>query len=227
MSNRAKLTAISAAVIAFAVAGVAFGAIPGANGVIASCYSQATGTWRPIDVEKSPADKCKASEKQLSWNQQGTKGDKGDTGPQGPAGPAGPAGPEGPAGPAGPAGPSGPAGTSAGFSSSVDSVTLAGRTSVLSKTLPAGKYILVATVELENKDLDSTSWGSCDLSRQSGIIASTGTHIVDDIADLESLTMTGAIDHGGGSILIACTETQANVDVRTASLVAVKVDTLG
>jgi len=109
----------------------------------------------------------------------------------------------------------------------VGSVTLAGRTSVLSKTLPAGKYLLFATVELVNKDLDSTSWGSCDLSRQAGTIAATGVHSVDDIADYETLSMTTALDHTGGSILLACTETQANVDVESASLLAIEVGSIG
>lgn len=113
------------------------------------------------------------------------------------------------------------------YSASASSVTLAGRTSVLSKTLPAGKYLLFATVELVNRDLDSTSWGSCDLSRQAGTIASTGTHIVDDIADYETLSMMSALDHTGGSILLACTETQANVDVESASLLAIEVGSLG
>ena len=85
MTRNPKLAAAAVVAAVLALAGVAFGAIPGANGVITSCYSQATGTWRPIDVEKSPADKCKAAEKQLSWNQQGPKGDKGDAGLQGPA----------------------------------------------------------------------------------------------------------------------------------------------
>jgi hypothetical protein len=113
-----------------------------------------------------------------------------------------------------------------GFSASVGTVILAGRTSVLSKTLPPGKYLLFVTVELANKDLDSTSWGSCDLSRQAGTIAATGAHIV-DIADYETLSMTAAVDHGGGSILLACTEVQANVDVDSATLLALEVGSLG
>ena len=111
--------------------------------------------------------------------------------------------------------------------STTGSQELAGRTSVLSKTLPAGKYILFATIELVNRDLDSTSWGNCDLSRQAGTIAGTGTHIVDDVADYETLSMMAPLDHTGGSILLACTETQADVDVESATLVALKVDSLG
>jgi hypothetical protein len=113
------------------------------------------------------------------------------------------------------------------FSTSTNGVVLAGRTSVLSKTLPPGKYVVFGSVELANRDLDSTSWGSCDLSHPGGTIYSTGTHIVDDIADYDSLSLTGAFEHGSGAVLLACTEVQANVDVETATLVAIKVDSIG
>jgi hypothetical protein len=93
---------------------VALGAIPGAGGVISSCYSKVGGYLRVIDADGST---CKSGESPLTWNQQGIqgpKGDKGDQGIQGPVGPAGPAGPQGVQGiqgPAGPQGPIGPAGT--------------------------------------------------------------------------------------------------------------------
>jgi hypothetical protein len=113
------------------------------------------------------------------------------------------------------------------FSATVGHVTLAGRTSVLSKTLPPGKYAFMVSVELVNNDLDSTSWASCDVSRTGATLASTGTHIVDDIADYETLSLTGVVDHGGGSILLACDEEHADVDVDSATFVAIKVDSLG
>ena len=69
--------------------GVAYGTIPDRGGVIHSCYSQATGTWRPIDTETSPTQKCKSGEKLLDWNQQGVKGDTGATGRDRTAGPEG------------------------------------------------------------------------------------------------------------------------------------------
>ena len=54
---RKRTIAIAAVVVGLALAGgVAYATIPGANGVITSCYSQATGTWRPIDTEKTPAE---------------------------------------------------------------------------------------------------------------------------------------------------------------------------
>jgi hypothetical protein len=94
---------------------VALGAIPGAGGVISSCYSKVGGYLRVIDADRS---ECKSGEFPLTWNQQGIQGPKGDTGDQGIQGPVGPAGPQGEQGvqgiqgPAGPQGPIGPAGSS-------------------------------------------------------------------------------------------------------------------
>jgi hypothetical protein len=48
------------------VGGVAWATIPDSGGVIHTCFSQATGTWRPIDY---PTQKCKSGEVQLDVNQ--------------------------------------------------------------------------------------------------------------------------------------------------------------
>jgi hypothetical protein len=64
--------------------GVAYAAIPSADGVIHACYnatSNPAGMLRVIDAEAGA--KCAKNEKPLNFNQ---------TGPQGPAGPAGPQG---------------------------------------------------------------------------------------------------------------------------------------
>ncbi len=104
-SARSRLVAalVGAGVMA-AVGGVAYATIPDTSGVIHTCYSQATGTWRPIDTETNPPQKCKSGETQLDFNQKGPKGDPGLTGPPGAVGPAGAAGPGGPSGPQGPPG---------------------------------------------------------------------------------------------------------------------------
>jgi uncharacterized repeat protein (TIGR02543 family) len=96
---RSRSLLVAAAVIAGGLVSgtVAVAGVPDDSGVIHSCYSQAKGTWHPID---SPAQKCGKGETALSWNQ---------------AGPAGPTGPMGPVGPAGPAGPTGPAGLLSSF----------------------------------------------------------------------------------------------------------------
>jgi hypothetical protein len=87
------------------VAGVAYAAIPGSDGIIHSCYNAGTspsGQLRVIDP--STGGKCAKNEKALDFSQQGPKGDKGDAclstdpacrGDQGPTGPTGPTGPDG------------------------------------------------------------------------------------------------------------------------------------
>jgi hypothetical protein len=52
--------------------GVAFGAIPGADGVIKGCYDN-SGSLKVIDS----AATCNASSTAISWNQKGPKGDAG------------------------------------------------------------------------------------------------------------------------------------------------------
>lgn len=92
------------AVVAAVAAGAAYATIPDSAGVIHTCYSKATGTWRPIDA---PSEKCKSGETQLDFNQRGPQGVQGAQGLQGPQGGIGPAGPQGPAGTAGSPGISG------------------------------------------------------------------------------------------------------------------------
>jgi len=93
------------AVLALAVAGIAYAAIPDSSGVIHGCYSK-TGALRVIDSTA----KCANGETALAWNQKGVKGDAGPAGPQGTKGDTGAAGAQGPAGDAGAPGAQGPAG---------------------------------------------------------------------------------------------------------------------
>jgi hypothetical protein len=105
MRKRDLIAAAVGAIVATTLAGgIAWAAIPGSGGLIHTCYSQAAGTWRPIDY---PAQTCRTGETLLSFNQQGVKGDTGATGSQGPSGPTGPQGPSGPQGLQGPSGPAG------------------------------------------------------------------------------------------------------------------------
>jgi hypothetical protein len=112
------VAAAAGAGLALGLGGASFASVPDTQGVVHTCYNQAKGTWRPIDY---PAEKCKAGETMLDFNQKGVQGDPGPagpigaTGPTGPMGATGPAGPTGPMGATGPAGPAGPAGTSLTF----------------------------------------------------------------------------------------------------------------
>lgn len=71
---------------------IATASVPDSTGVIHTCYSQAKGTWRPIDF---PKQKCSTGETELAWNQTGPQGPQGLQGPQGAQGPQGPTGPAG------------------------------------------------------------------------------------------------------------------------------------
>jgi hypothetical protein len=77
-------------------------------GAIHACASKGEGSLRAV----SAVNKCRKSERPLSWNIEGRPGADGADGLQGPAGPAGSTGPAGPAGPAGATGPTGPQGAS-------------------------------------------------------------------------------------------------------------------
>ncbi len=81
MRKRDLLSAAAGVVVATVLAGgIAWGAIPGAGGVINGCYQKDEGQLRVID----PAtDTCRPSEVAIVWNEQGVKGDKGDKGDPG------------------------------------------------------------------------------------------------------------------------------------------------
>jgi hypothetical protein len=69
-------------------AGVAYSAIPDAQGVIHACYAASgAGTGRTLRVLDTDAgDTCAVGETALNWNQHGPPGPPGAAGPQGPAG---------------------------------------------------------------------------------------------------------------------------------------------
>jgi hypothetical protein len=98
--NRAVL--VVPAVLALVLAsGIAYAAIPAANGTITGCY-KANGSLRVVDAEAMQT--CTSTEQQLVWNQTGPQGVQGIQGPDGQTGPQGPPGPPGPPGPQGPSG---------------------------------------------------------------------------------------------------------------------------
>src|SRR5690349_11463769 len=90
-----------AVVLAMAVGGAAWAAIPDSGGVVHACVLNATKTIRLIDTSKPANDltgHCTSLETELTWSQRGpigpigpagSKGDKGDKGDTGPAGPRG------------------------------------------------------------------------------------------------------------------------------------------
>jgi hypothetical protein len=142
MRFRRRAVLVAVAAILVLAGGIAYAAIPGANGTITGCY-KANGSLRVIDAEAGQT--CTSSEQQLTWNQ---------TGPQGPEGPQGPTGPPGPSGALG----------DLFHSQRADTIdNYAGQDIVLQMgSLPAGSYSLDLTVaasggagpsSLPNRDL--------------------------------------------------------------------------
>ena len=92
--NLKRGVAVGAAALT-GMGGVAWAAIPDANGTIKGCYARTSGLLLGIPHSKGDvrvvdsAEGCRSYETAISWNQKG---------PQGPQGPAGPAGPQGAAG---------------------------------------------------------------------------------------------------------------------------------
>jgi hypothetical protein len=101
---------VSVAGLVAGLAGVAYAAVPDANGVIHGCVKKNSGALRVIDPAAGEA--CTSAENPLDFSQQGPAGTPGPAGPAGAAGAAGPAGPAGPAGADGAAGPAGAPGVS-------------------------------------------------------------------------------------------------------------------
>jgi hypothetical protein len=101
-----------------------------------------------------------------------------------------------------------------------DYFELAGTETVLSLNLPAGTYLLFATVDARNIDNDSSSRIQCLLPNYN----SAGIDI--DQSGEESLALNSSITTSGGAVNLDCAELAANVDLLRATLQALKVDTI-
>jgi hypothetical protein len=89
-----RLTIVAAVLFTVVAGGIAYAAIPGADGVISACRLNGIGTLRVIDADAGQT--CTRFETAIDWNQvgpQGPTGEKGEKGDQGDPGPPGPAGP--------------------------------------------------------------------------------------------------------------------------------------
>ena len=113
----------------------------------------------------------------------------------------------------------------------VGAMTLGGTQTVITKALPAGKYLLFATVDLVNNDNDSPSTALCSLPSGSGSgpasDRATQTTIPGGVIAYGTLSVTSAITHAGGNVVLACQEVDADVDIGAASLIALEVDSIG
>jgi hypothetical protein len=117
--------------------GVAVGQVPSSGELIEGCFEKRTGALRVV----ADASACRRNEQPLTWSRQGRDGLLGATGPRGPAGPMGPAGPAGDAGGAG----------KAFYTRALDTLVVPTTwASLLHLELPAGSYVVNATVLASN-----------------------------------------------------------------------------
>lgn len=212
MNTRRRALMAAATVGSIGLAGgVAYAAIPDADGVIHACYNTTNGALRVVE----PDIACKQGEQPLTWNHTGPQGPKGDPGPQGDQGPKGDSGVQGDQGPRGdpgepglpgapgskgdpgPKGHPGPAGTSDAYIGRGGAV-LSGHvlTKVAEVQLPAGVYALFGKAQLRNNDIDNQN-ASCRLStgeestaRIGGGLVGTSVAVV-AVQDLLTLTTPG------------------------------------
>lgn len=141
---RKALTMLTATAALVLATGAAMAAIPDSGGVIHGCY-RLDGLLRVIDKEAGQT--CRPSETELSWNQ---------TGPQGPQGPAGPTGATGATGPQGEPGPGTDAFSVEARGPEVTVPTTPGGTVLLQGDVPAGKYVVIGNVVLNNLNASGT-----------------------------------------------------------------------
>jgi hypothetical protein len=130
----------------------------------------------------------------LPWNQQGPKGDTGDTGP------------------------------SMGFSASASGMEVDGDdgTTIVSKTVPEGDYVLTARVWVINWN-EELAIGDCEIPGDAPgapfWMQTSGRGFGSD----EEFTFTSAIHHSGGPIALTCKEYVGQLSVLSASMSGIKV----
>lgn len=180
-------TVIAAMAMVAALGSGAYAAIPDPDGTIHACYQKNNGQLRAVDSR----GECRTSEAAIDWNKEGR------------AGPSGPPGPKGDPGPAGPAGPAGAPQAFAAGGGAIDSVNIpAGEpgADVLSKYLPAGKYVLSASIDVANT-ASGTAYVTCAITGAGD--AATATASVEPFRR-ESLSIDGTVDFAGGTIAVHC-----------------------
>jgi hypothetical protein len=194
----------------------------------------ATGAPGPAGAQGSPGPK-------------GAPGPEGAVGPAGAAGPAGargPAGPEGPAGPAGamgaqgapgpegPEGPQGATGPSNGYVTAAQGilVTLPANGDeeiIASLDLPAGDYVLSASVSLVDTASDAQQAGYCIFNSTDGF--SFG-YIDWGLSTAGTFPLVGGVQLGApATVTVGCAHTEGNADpvqVNSYGFTAVLVGTL-
>jgi hypothetical protein len=212
LSRRVLVVAGTAALLAGV--GTAAGAAavitgsPVSGGVVSSCYKTAsTGGAHAVQLEDT-GHSCPSGYTALTWNQKGQTGATGPKGATGATGPKGATGATGPKGATGATGPQGPAGVTSAYVDYGPGGTIgnANYTTVGQLTLPAGNWVMTATVDLAFSGSDGATADSinCDLGDGAG-----------DEVDQASATIPLDPDFGDGTTTITVTGDTSNSGTAT------------
>jgi hypothetical protein len=212
MRRRKRLLFVGGLLAVVCVAArIGYAAIPDGN-VITSCYKNAGGSLRVIDVAETTD--CKPGETKLVWGQQGPKGDKGDKGDQGQQGEKGDKGDTGPAG-------SAPVFTNYG-SGSLQDIAEGDVQTVASVTLPTGNYTLSATVAVIG---DGARFGQCVFDPTPPV---NGTVALAEVHDVGlRLPLIGDVSVTTSQLIVRVRCTGLDGDIKAAgALIATRVGTI-
>jgi hypothetical protein len=195
--------------------------LSGADGVISACVDRDDGE---LSILFDPA--CSSSQKLLTWNAQGVKGDKGDKGDQGLPGKDGNDGEDGDPGPPGPAG-----GGQALVAVAADNQIINGNTVVISKVLPAGKFIVTVRMIVSNLSTSEDRQIACSLNGLGANDSIEGFLLPDADSDVgfpATMVFMDNVDTTGGTVQVSCvTGVDQAIHVRDVFLSAMKVDSVG
>ncbi len=200
MNNRSRgwFAAVAAGGLVVMGMGIAHASIPAPDGTITACTTRVS--TRLIDTT---SQRCRGSEKPVTWNAAGVAGAVGPAGPAGPAGAAGPpglagapgaVGPQGEPGPAGPAGQPGTGTSTHLYTSGL--VRVIGLGTIATLEPPSGDYLVTVSGQLDAVGEAAASCGIAvyneaaqtetqlavihvDKSTNNGVSASIPAHTVD------------------------------------------------
>jgi hypothetical protein len=194
---------------------------PVSSGVVSSCYKTASsGGAHAVQLEDT-GHACPSGYTHLTWNQ------KGQTGTTGPKGATGATGPKGATGATGPKGPQGPAGITSAYVDYGPGGTIgnANYTTVGQLTLPAGNWVMTATVDLVFSGSDGATADSinCDLGDGAGdeVDQASATIPLDpDFGDgTTTITVTGDTTNGGTATFACIDDTGISPSPSASSVV--------
>jgi hypothetical protein len=130
-------------------------------------------------------------------------------------------------------GPAGAPGASQGYAITLPSAITVDTYNkpILTMTLPAGNYILAASIDVRGAGLSTGYQGGIGVADCTLGGAKTASFYLkaDDtyVSEQKSLSLNVGITHSGGPVTLTCSRTWNNIAVAAASMTAVKVDTLG